>query len=647
MIDQQTINRIKEAADILDVVSEFVTLRKSGANYKGLCPFHEEKTPSFFVSPARGTCHCFGCGKGGNAVGFVMEHEQMTYPEALRWLAAKYHIEINEKELTPEEQQEQSRRESMFVVNAWAERYFMDTLRDHPDGQAFGMAYFKSRGYDQALIQKFRLGYALPDRKALAEQAQKEGYKPQFLTDTGLCYATEDGLLIDRFAGRVIFPWITVSGKTVAFGGRLLDSRTKGVNQKYVNSPDSDIYHKDRQLYGIYQAKKAIAREDCVYLVEGYTDVISMHRAGIENVVANSGTALSRHQISILHRFTANITLIYDGDEAGRKAALRGTDMLLEEGLNVRVLPLPEGEDPDSFATTHTADEFRDYVARHSVDFIRFKTALLLEGESDPAKRSQGITSIVESISLVPNRILRDTYLHDCAAQVRVAERTLIHEMNAIITARQATQRMDRQEQYTQQRAQAIALIPDSVETLLTQLIVKHGGVIIYEGVEDGSGGTVDLSVAAFVSLNLEADSLRLTQPIHQRILHEAVELTTQGISDTQSFFVHHGDPDIAALAARLTADDYLHAEMGAADDVMPADDEEALRAKQAFADKIRARTEHIMLDFRKAYVREQMQHMLQLLRQQGMTAEQRQELMTRYRDLQLLQAQLQKYRGR
>ena len=421
-IDKQTIEKIKDAANIVDVVSEFVTLRKSGSNYKGLCPFHNEKTPSFIVSPARGTCHCFGCGRGGNPIGFIMEHEQVTYPEALRWLAKKYHIEIRERELSDEERKEQSLRESMFIVNEWAATYFEDILHNHVDGVAIGMQYFRSRGFRDDIIRKFRLGFDLPDRQALAHAALQKGYQAQFLLSTGICYQNDHNELIDRYANRVIFPWVGVSGKIVGFGGRVLDARTKGVNQKYVNSPDSEIYHKDHELYGIYQAKRAIAKEDNVYMVEGYTDVISMHQCGIENVVANSGTALSVHQIQMLHRFTNNITLLYDGDAAGIHAALRGTDMLLLEGMNLKVLLLPNNEDPDSFARQHTADEFKTYIEAHATDFIRFKTALLLDNETDPLKRSEAINSIVMSISMVQNPILRDTYLHDCAQRISMNE---------------------------------------------------------------------------------------------------------------------------------------------------------------------------------------------------------------------------------
>ncbi|MBO4785904.1 MAG: DNA primase, partial [Prevotella sp.] len=415
MIDRQTVDRIMEAANIVEVVSDFVSLRKSGANYKGLCPFHNERTPSFYVSPSRGICKCFSCGKGGNPVGFIMEHEQMTYPEALRWLAKKYNIEIKERELSDEEKKQESDRESMFIVNEWVADYFEDMLHNNVDGVAIGMQYFRSRGFRDDTIRKFRLGFSLADREALPKTALHKGYKEEFLTKTGICYKREnDGKLIDRFAGRVIFPWIGISGKVVAFGGRKLDQATKGVQQKYVNSPDSEIYHKEMQLYGIYQAKKAIAKENCVYMVEGYTDVISMHQSGIENVVANSGTALSVHQIRTLRRFTPNVVLLYDGDEAGIHAAMRGTDMMLSEGMNIKVLLLPDGDDPDSFARKHTAKDFREYVEKHQQDFIDFKIDVMLKGVTDPIKRAEAVNSIIKSISMINDQIVRATYINLC-----------------------------------------------------------------------------------------------------------------------------------------------------------------------------------------------------------------------------------------
>lgn len=443
MIDRPTIERILAAADIVDVVSEFVTLKKAGMNYKGLCPFHSDSTPSFSVSPSRNYCHCFSCGKGGTPVGFIMEHEQMTYPEALRWLARKYHIEIKERELTSEEKQQESERESMFIVNEWAAEYYRDILHNDATGRAIGMQYFRSRGFRDDIIERFRLGFALEDRQAMPREATSKGYRPEFLVKTGLCYSRDNnaapqtakaGDLVDRFAGRAIFPWIGLSGKVVAFGGRKLDQATKGVQQKYVNSPESVIYHKDHELYGIYQGKKAIAKEDCVFMVEGYTDVISMHQSGIENVVANSGTALSTHQIHMLHRLTKNIVLLYDGDAAGIKAALRGTDMLLSEGMNIKVLILPDGDDPDSFARKHNAEEFRQYVETHQTDFIQFKTDILLQGVTDPVKRSEAISSIVKSVSVIPDNIIRAAYLQDCAMRLGMSEQTLLTRMNRFIS---------------------------------------------------------------------------------------------------------------------------------------------------------------------------------------------------------------------
>ena len=600
-IDKQTIEKIKDAANIVDIVSEFVTLRKSGSNYKGLCPFHNEKTPSFIVSPARGTCHCFGCGRGGNPIGFIMEHEQVTYPEALRWLAKKYHIEIRERELSDEERKEQSLRESMFIVNEWAATYFEDILHNHVDGVAIGMQYFRSRGFRDDIIRKFRLGFDLPDRQALAHAALQKGYQAQFLLSTGICYQNDHNELIDRYANRVIFPWVGVSGKIVGFGGRVLDARTKGVNQKYVNSPDSEIYHKDHELYGIYQAKRAIAKEDNVYMVEGYTDVISMHQCGIENVVANSGTALSVHQIQMLHRFTNNITLLYDGDAAGIHAALRGTDMLLLEGMNLKVLLLSNNEDPDSFARQHTADEFKAYIEAHATDFIRFKTALLLDNENDPLKRSEAINSIVMSISMVQNPILRDTYLHDCAQRISMNEMTLINQMNALIRERKASGSMRvatpaasaEQQQQTPVEAPAqsssnLVQTISEVEKFILQLIIKYGNRVIFPNVDDGNGNVISLTIAEFIHYNLGCDNLSFSSELLNQILQEAVEKGTDRTFQTEPYFVHHNDIQVSNLAIEMAEEKFKLSESQ-----QVKDDEESLRN----------RVEHLMLDFRRDYV--------------------------------------------
>ena len=431
MIPQSTIDRIVDASNIVDVVSDYVTLRRAGASYKGLCPFHDDKTPSFSVSPARGVCKCFSCGQGGNAVHFIMAIEQMTYIEALRHLAKKYGIPVEEEQMTDEQRQHQNERESMFAVNEWAATYFCETMQNHQDGRSVGLAYFRSRGFRDDIISKFRLGFCLDSPNAMSDQAKAKGYQEKYLVDTGLCVKRDNGTIYDRFRGRAMFPWIAVNGKVVAFGGRVLDSRTKGVNQKYVNSPDSIIYHKANELYGIYQAKKMITKEDMVYMVEGYTDVLAMHQCGIENVVANSGTALNEAQIHLLHRFTNNITLLYDGDEAGIHAATRSTDMLLAEGMNVKILLLPDGDDPDSFARKHNAQEFKEYVDANQTDFILFKSNLLLkDAQRDPIKRAKLTEDIVKSIAVIPDEIIRSTYVHECAEILGMDEAMLMRSAN-------------------------------------------------------------------------------------------------------------------------------------------------------------------------------------------------------------------------
>ena len=434
MIDQATIDRILDTAQIVDVVSEFVTLRKRGVNYIGLCPFHNEKTPSFSVSPSKGLCKCFSCGKGGNVVHFIMEHEQLSYYEALKWLAKKYNIEIKEKELTAEEKQNQNLRESLFVVNQFACSYFQDVLYHNIDGQRIAMTYFRQRGFRDDTIKKFQLGFCTDSNNAFATTALKKGYKEEFLIKTGLCFKRDDGSLKDRFWGRVIFPVHTLSGKVVAFGGRVLNAATKNVQMKYVNSPESEIYHKSRELYGIFFAKQSIVRQDRCFLVEGYTDVISMHQSGVENVVSSSGTALTYEQIRLIHRFTNNITVLYDGDGAGIKASIRGIDMLLEEGMNIKVCLLPDGDDPDSFARKHNATDFQAYINDHEVDFIRFKTNLLMEeAGKDPIKRAELITSIVKSISVIPDAIIRSVYIKECSQLLKMEERILVEATAKLI----------------------------------------------------------------------------------------------------------------------------------------------------------------------------------------------------------------------
>lgn len=655
MIDRATVERIKEAANIVDVVSEFVTLRKSGANYKGLCPFHNEKTPSFYVSPARGTCHCFGCGKGGSPITFIMEHEQMTYPEALRWLANKYHIEIHERELTNQEREEQSQRESMFIVNEWAASYFEDLLHHPADGNDIGMQYFRSRGFRDDIILKFRLGYDLPNRLVLAPTALQKGYKEEFLVKTGICYKNEHGELIDRYAGRVTFPWIGVNGKVVGFTARVLDSRTKGVNQKYVNSPDSDLFHKDHELYGIYQAKKAIAREDRVYMVEGQADVIALHQCGIENVVANSGTALSLHQIHMLHRFSSNITLIYDGDAAGIHAALRGTDMLLSEGMNLNVLLLPGGQDPDEFARSHTATDFRQYIDEHQVDFIQFKTNLMLKNERDPKKRAEAINSIVQSISVVPNQILRDTYIHDCAQRIGLNESTLINQMNNFIRGRKTGSTAPQQDGVPVGPQLQPATAPTAldsttpmqqaskVEMMLAQLIIRHGERVIMNDVEDEEGNHYSLTVAQYIYYNLAADNLSLHNDLFNKILHEACEHSTEPGFKAEPYFINHEDINMSKLATDMSMDRY-HLSQRKADG--PDNEEAQLQAERNQTESLRNQTIHLLLDFRMDYVEAQLKEIQAKMRTVANDMEQLKALMEQFRDMQMLRNQLARQLG-
>lgn len=648
MIDRATVERILDAAQIVDVVSEFVTLRKRGVNYVGLCPFHEDKTPSFYVSPAKGVCKCFACGEGGSAVHFVMKHEQITYPEALRWLARKYNIEIQERELTDEEKREASERESMFIINEWAKDYFRDIMHNDVDGQAIGKQYFRSRGIRDDIMQKFQLGYALPRRNAMSEEALRKGYKEEFLLKTGLCYKKDNGELVDRYAGRVIFPWFNVSGKVNAFGGRLLDSRTKGVQQKYVNSPESDIYHKDHELYGLYQAKKAMVKEDCVYMVEGYTDVIAMHQCGIENVVANSGTALSVYQIRLLRRFTSNVILLYDGDEAGIHAAMRGTDMLLTEGMNIKVLLLPDGDDPDSFSRKHSAEELKEYISSHQTDFIQFKTDLLLRGVSDPVKRSEAISNIIRSVSVIPNQITRDTYLHECSHRLQMSERTLINTMNGFIRGdlEDKAKETEREQRRLQNQLQnggpsgqgdgqsvggqsPVRTAPqhsNEIERMLIQNIIRHGEETIFEGLETEDGQTVNLSVAQFVDYDLAQDGLSFTNEMYNRILAEAVEHNNDEGFKAETYFMHHPDIQISSLAGDLAINRYQLSRS---------------LEMQHKPETLRQRVVHLVLDFRMTIIKQRLKEIQMQLRQAGSDMERITQLMKEYKDTQLIRDML------
>lgn len=576
MIDRATIARINEAAQIYDVVSEFVNLKKSGSGWKGLCPFHDDRSPSFTVSPARNTCRCWACGEGGGPVSFLMKHEQISYPEALRWLAKRYGIPIVEKELTPEERAQETERDSLFALNEWALDWFEHQMYDTPDGRAVGLSYFRGRGFRDDVVKTFRAGFAPKERSALTKAALKAGYQEDFLVKTGLSVRRDDGTMYDRYAGRVIFPIRSVSGKVVGFGGRVLDAATKGVSQKYVNSPESSVYSKKKELYGLFEAKKAISKADLVYMVEGYTDVMSMHQMGVENVVASSGTALTHEQIRLVKRFTTNIAVLFDGDAAGIKASQRGIDMLLADGMNVRLLMLPDGQDPDEFAKKCTQEQYQDYLATHQVDFIEYKTKLLLEeAQGDPIKLSQLAGNIIQSIAAVPNDITRSLYVRQAAQKLGIQEKLISDGVVRQIRRNQETAHRGPGQQGDGAPAAAPQApptpAPDPVqappkpapaetkalpqETAIAALIVKYGGRFCGQ-MEDADGNVRDITVAEFIDGNLRADDISLKTPAYKVILQEALN----GIREIPNFnaeqyFINHADPAIADLAFRLSQD--------------------------------------------------------------------------------------------
>ncbi len=578
MIDRNTIEQIMDAAKIEEVVSEFVALRKRGVNLIGLCPFHDEKTPSFTVSPAKNLYKCFGCGKGGGAVHFIMEHEQLSYPDALRWLAKKYHIEIKERELSDEEKRQNDLRESMFVINQYALQYFVDTLHNTQEGEAIGLNYFRRRGLRDETIRKFGLGYSPEKRDSFATTATKAGYRTDLIAKTGVCYTTDDGRLIDRFWGRVIFPVHTLSGKVVAFGGRILHNNPKAA--KYVNSPESEIYHKSDHLYGLYFSKQAIIKRDHCILVEGYLDVISMHQSGIQNVVASSGTSLTTGQIRLIHRFTNNVTLLYDGDKAGIKASIRGIDMLLEEGMNINVVLLPDGEDPDSYAQSHSTEEVERYIENNKVDFIRFKTNLLLdEVGDDPMRRASLIGDIVRSIAVVPNDILRSEYIKRCSATLNISEQLLVSETAKL--RKQRAQEQGRRNSYhaddtpdtaddEAQNATHSELRQDIVEkennnTLynkekaIIQFVLRNGGktLLVPENKQNNTPPFTE-SVISNLDFSFRGDGIEFTHPLYKRIFEEATQHGNDAEFNPEDYFMAHPDAEISRLAAELCSDRYM-----------------------------------------------------------------------------------------
>lgn len=618
MIDQPTIDRILDAANIVDVVSEFVTLRKRGVNYVGLCPFHDDKSPSFYVSPAKNICKCFACGEGGTAVHFIMKHEQIGYFDALRFLAKKYNIEIAERKLSDEEKRVRSDRESMFIVNAWAQQYFSQMLHEHVEGKTVGMRYFIERGFREDTIRKFQLGYSLDQRDALYQQALRKGYKKEYLEKTGLVIAYENGNVNDRFRGRVIFPVHSLSGKVVAFGGRVLKKDEK--TAKYVNSPESPIYHKSNELYGIYFAKQAIVKADRCYLVEGYTDVISMHQSGVENVVASSGTALTHGQIRLIHRFTNNITVLYDGDAAGIKAAIRGIDLLLDEGMNVKVVLLPDGEDPDSFARSHSATEFTEFIRQHETDFIRFKTKLLLaDAGNDPVKRAALIGDIIRTIAIVPDDITRTIYIRECSAMMEIDEQVVLNQVNkqrlskneqkssVPVTNRSTTEILPPDYSISEPSGQMqetpvataepvsdqlppdfppppeeefsgsneMSEIPPSApveetqvmtrqrspyeafEIALLRYVVRYGERVLYDYVDEETKERIVMRVAEFIRDDLERDDLSFYTPIFKQMLDEAANRCGEETFIAHRYFLSHPDPLVSRVAANLMSEKY------------------------------------------------------------------------------------------
>ncbi|MBS9767363.1 MAG: DNA primase [Flavobacteriaceae bacterium] len=543
MIPQETIQRIFDAADIVEVVSDFVTLKKRGVNFIGLCPFHNEKTPSFYVSPAKGICKCFGCGQGGNSVNFLMEHDQMTYVEALRYLAKKYHIDIIEREETEEERIAKNERESMMIVSAYAEKYFEETLHQDSEGMSVGLSYLKQRGFRPEIIKKFHLGYCKDDWSAFSDKALADGYEQKYLVDTGLSIEGKKGL-IDKYRGRVIFPIQSVSGRTVGFGGRILNNDAKAA--KYLNSPESTIYHKSKLLYGLFLAKKSIVKADKCFLVEGYTDVISLHQAGIENVVASSGTSLTVGQILLIKRFTPNITVLFDGDSAGIKATLRGVDMLLEQGMNIKVLLLPDGEDPDSFAKKHSSAELLEHIKEHEEDFIHFKTNLLLkDAQNDPVKKANLIRDIMRSISVIPDSITRSVYIKSCSNLMGVQESVLYNQITALLTQKRTQTPQEIAPKPTEKKT-AISGGKDYEEKALLRLLLNYGmHLMIYNSEEQ-------ILTAKYIINELTTDKIEFENPIYQKIIDEFREQMQTPNFQPEDFFCNHSDENVAKLTIDL-----------------------------------------------------------------------------------------------
>ncbi len=651
MIDQLTVERILDAANIVDVVSEFITLRKRGVNYVGLCPFHDEKTPSFYVSPAKGICKCFSCGKGGNVIHFLMEHEQLTFGQAAKWLADKYGITIQTHEQTDEEKALQNERESLFIVNQYACKYFSDKLYNTDMGRAIGLAYLRKRGFHDDIIRKFQLGYCPDEGESFSAKAVKEGYCKEYLIQTGLSYEKEDGMLRDRFRDRIIFPIHSLSGKIIAFGGRIMRSDAK--TAKYINSPESIIYSKNRELYGLYFAKQSIVRKSHCFLVEGYADVISMAQSGVDNVVASCGTSLTPGQIRLIRRFTNNITVLYDGDKAGIKASIRGIDMLLAEGMNVKVLLLPDGEDPDSFAQKHNATAFQEYIDKNQIDFIRFKLQLLSdEAGDDPMARAGLIKEITRSISVIQDPIVRSVYIKDCSQQMQIDETLLINDVNK-------QQREIYEEQYKSSYVKTVSEAPhDNTPNTITDTPAEadqqSSEDILREQIRalkrDGRGQIMDkermlaqllvkfaekplcyadngqdiITVGNYILHSLDTDEIRFCHPIYKQM----IELYREHFSDpgfvSERFFISNPDRFISLTTAGLLEERYQLSEIYKG--IKSTKDEE----------RIVDLTTHLMADFKLAIIHFEIKRIEKELQQPEIynDAEKLKQLQSTYKDL-------------
>lgn len=698
MIDRVTIDKITNAARIEEVVGDFVTLKRAGVNYKGLCPFHDDRTPSFIVSPSKNFCKCFACGEGGNPVNFIMKHEQLSYPDALRYLARKYGIPIEEREVSAEEMQRKDDRESMFILNEWARDWFRHQLNETPDGRAIGLSYFRGRGFRDDILERFQVGFCPNSREvSLVNDAQKAGFQAQYLGNTpndrdtrqsigtGLAFTNKDGKLRDRFFGRVIWPIFTMSGRVAGFGGRVLDTATKGVNIKYQNSPESIVYSKRRELYGLYQAKHAISKKDLCYLVEGYTDVMAMHQSGVENVVASSGTALTDEQIHLIHRLTENIVVIFDGDAAGIKASQRGIDMLLRQGLNVKLLLLPDGEDPDSFSRKHNAQDFQTYLEANQVDFIKFKTSLLLEeAQGDPMAKSRLANNIVQSIAVIPNEITRSLYVQETAQALGMQEQLIANAVNKQVQqnheeAQKQRERDQRNAAFAGLGAQRPSPTPEEdwvppeldeeghplapsttsevdntplihsinhreeqrflqKETELMRAIVRYGDHPMGE-TQDSEGNTITYTALEYIQAALEQDGLQLRSPLHRQMLDEGLQHLHETDFKAERFYLNHPHAEIQALALQLYADPEMLSRL-----------HDQIRSPYETTDSNPAAEfiPHVLMDYKLEIVKEQIREVIKETQQPSLLNDLNRytEIMARFKQLKEVEKKLSLLRG-